>query len=164
MPTPTHSSEPEWLHGHPHEPNPSPPSADATLTLVLPDGTGHAVDLEALAQLPQTQVADCYIMSTGHASSGPFTFGGVRLADLVQTYVPGDLKWTALDVISGDGFGNRVTARELLNMSDAPLLLATHVDGIPLTRAAGLVRLIVPSETDDALRQVKWVARILIHA
>jgi hypothetical protein len=32
-----------------------------------------------------------------------------------------------------------------------------------MTREQGLVRLIVPSEENDALRQVKWVARIDIH-
>jgi len=37
------------------------------------------------------------------------------------------------------------------------------MDGATLTRAQGLVRLIVPSETDDALRQVKWVGRIEIY-
>jgi hypothetical protein len=26
-----------------------------------------------------------------------------------------------------------------------------------------MVRLIVPSERDDALRQVKWVAQVVIH-
>jgi hypothetical protein len=41
-------------------------------------------------------------------------------------------------------------------------LLATARDGIPLTRADGLVRLIDPRETNDALRQVKWVAEIVI--
>jgi hypothetical protein len=32
-----------------------------------------------------------------------------------------------------------------------------------LTRAQGLVRLIVPHERDDALRQVKWVTRIIVY-
>jgi hypothetical protein len=41
--------------------------------------------------------------------------------------------------------------------------LSYAIDGTPLTRAQGLVRLIVPSETDDALRQVKWVQRIEVY-
>jgi hypothetical protein len=36
-------------------------------------------------------------------------------------------------------------------------------DGQKLTRRQGLVRLIVPREKDDALRQVKWVGRIVIR-
>jgi hypothetical protein len=36
------------------------------------------------------------------------------------------------------------------------------LDGAALTREQGLVRLIVPSERDDALRQVKWLATITI--
>jgi DMSO/TMAO reductase YedYZ molybdopterin-dependent catalytic subunit len=68
-------------------------------------------------------------------------------------------------VISADGFGNRIFAEELGNVEgQRPMLLATTVDGRPMTRAQGLVRLIVPSETDDALRQVKWIARIEIRA
>ena len=42
------------------------------------------------------------------------------------------------------------------------MLLAYTLDGAPLTREQGLVRLIVPSEIDDALRQVKWLAMITI--
>jgi hypothetical protein len=38
------------------------------------------------------------------------------------------------------------------------------LNGQPLTRAQGLIRLIVPAETDDALRQVKWVTQIVIYA
>jgi hypothetical protein len=36
------------------------------------------------------------------------------------------------------------------------------MEGQPLTREQGLVRMIVPSERDDALRQVKWVGKIVI--
>jgi hypothetical protein len=47
--------------------------------------------------------------------------------------------------------------------SEPPILLATHIDGRPMTRKEGLVRLIVPSERDDALRQVKWVSVVRIQ-
>ena len=46
----------------------------------------------------------------------------------------------------------------------SPILLAHIVNGAAMTRAQGLVRLIVPSEIDDALRQVKWVVRVELHA
>jgi hypothetical protein len=77
--------------------------------------------------------------------------------------IPG---WQHVDVVSADGFGTRLLPAHLAG-SDAeaeapPIVLALRRDGEPLTRAQGLVRLIVPSERDDALRQVKWVARVEI--
>lgn len=146
-------------HSHVHEPNPEPPNTDATLTLVRPDGHEVTVTPDDLARLPQTTTA-CKIAATGHPASGPFTFGGVRLADLLSAY--GMTTWEAAVVLSGDGFGARLTAQET-NAAAHPVLLATTLDGAPLTRRQGLVRLIVPFETGDALRQVKWVARIEVR-
>jgi hypothetical protein len=75
---------------------------------------------------------------------------------LVQRYA-GD-SWSQVEVISTDGFGNRVMAAELFTPDPAgPIVLAYEMDGDVLTRQQGLVRMIVPSEKDDALRQVKWV-------
>ena len=94
--------------------------------------------------------------------------------------------WRYIDLVSADGFGTRVTPADLsgegsaahmadasaavgeittgdaAHVGDRPILLAYTLDGAPLTREQGLVRLIVPSETDDALRQVKWLATIRI--
>ncbi len=153
------TQEPAWLHGHAHEPNPSPPSDDAALLLRFPDGSSQRLTVAELMQLPHTEVGECYIVSTGHGTSGPFRFGGVTLHDLLAAYVPDDVAWRLADVVSGDGFGNRIQRSETPALS-RPILLAYAIDGRPLTRAAGLVRLIVPSETDDALRQVKWIAEI----
>lgn len=115
-----------------------------------------------LAALPQTAVPDCYVVSTGHGTSGPFTFGGVTLAEFINAYYPKE--WRRVEIVSADGFGNRVLAEEVQpDPSAPPILLAMHIDGQPLTREAGLVRLIVPTETDDALRQVKWISEIRIH-
>lgn len=84
------------------------------------------------------------------------------MIDLVEQYV--ETEWSQLEVISADGFGNRLAAEELLQPDPAgPILLAYAIDGRPMTRREGLVRLIVPSETDDALRQVKWIGRINIR-
>jgi DMSO/TMAO reductase YedYZ molybdopterin-dependent catalytic subunit len=113
-----------------------------------------------LWQLPQRQVTNCMIFSTGHPASGPFTFGGVTLMELIERYVKSS--WATVDVKSGDGFGARLTADELRRDTDRPALLALSIDGRPLTRAEGLVRLIVPGEVDDALRQVKWVGDIWV--
>jgi DMSO/TMAO reductase YedYZ molybdopterin-dependent catalytic subunit len=118
------------------------------------------VTVDDLAALPQQEAHDCYIVSTGHGSSGPFRFSGVTLSALLAAHdVP---VWTHADVVSADGFGTRVHHTEL-PMATRPILLALARDGAPLTRAQGLVRLIVPHEHDDALRQVKWVARIEVH-
>jgi DMSO/TMAO reductase YedYZ molybdopterin-dependent catalytic subunit len=149
----------EWSPPHSHDPNPAPPSADATFVLrVGPEAVRLTPD--DLWQLPQQRVTDCMILSTGHPPSGPFTFSGVAILALIERYV--NINWAAVDVKSGDGFGARLTAVELRRDLERPALLALTIDGQPLTRVEGLVRLIVPSETDDALRQVKWVSEIRV--
>ena len=140
-----------------HDSNPTPPGEDATLVVVTADGETR-VTVEALRALPQVTLLEALIASTGHPASGPFDLGGVTLQTLLAAYAPGD--WWAALVSSGDGFGTRVLAEEWQSETARPILLAHTVDGQPLTRAAGLVRLIVPSETDEALRQIKWVAEI----
>lgn len=160
MPTQPSAETPDWLHGHAHEPNPAPPSADATLVLYRPDGQPISLTPDDLARLPQTAVSGCMIASTGHPPSGPFTFSGVRLADLVAAH--GVPRWEYADIVSGDGFGARITAQEA-HAAALPVVLATTRDGVPLSRDQGLVRLIVPTEANDALRQVKWIARVEVH-
>ena len=142
------------LKPHAHEPNPDPPPGPVTIEVLTPGQEPRALTLAALAHLPQMAVANCFIVSTGHGTSGPFTFSGPRLQAVLEAYSRGS--WEQVEVVSADGFGTRLTGTELAGV-DRPILLATHIDGLPLTRAAGLVRLIVPSELDDALRQVKWV-------
>lgn len=157
-------ADPAWVHRHPHEPNPHAPPGDGTFHLVLPGGA-LAVSLQRLQAYPPFEVGDCSIVSTGHGASGPFRFGGVRLLDLLRAELARGAGWDAVDVVSADGFGARL-ARAALEQAPAarPPLLATWIDGAPLTRAQGLVRLIVPTETGDALQQVKWVGRIVVHA
>lgn len=158
----THA-EPAWVHGHSHEPNPTPPSTDPAITLLLPDGQTHLLTVDALRALPLTTVPECYIVSTGHGTSGPFCFGGVTLRTLLAEFLPAATNWKFVDVVSGDGFGARLHREEVTDApGERPVLLAYRLDGKPLTRQAGLVRLITPSETDDALKQVKWVAQIVV--
>ncbi|MFZ0547678.1 MAG: hypothetical protein WAM60_19685, partial [Candidatus Promineifilaceae bacterium] len=59
------------LHPHAHDPNPEPPSADPTIVLTLPDGRTHPITIQHLQTLPQHTLNDCYIVSTGHGTSGP---------------------------------------------------------------------------------------------
>lgn len=154
------SDQHDPLRPHSHEPNPEPPSADPSFTLRLPDGREEQITLARLKTFPTRELTNCYIVSTGHGTSGPFTFAGVPLLDLLTHYA--GQAWTQAEVISADGFGNRVMREELLKPHANPIILAYEKDGRPLTRQQGLVRLIVPSEKDDALRQVKWIGRINI--
>jgi hypothetical protein len=235
------AEEPAWVHGHAHEPNLQTPPGDGSLVVVTPGGRRHTFTPAALAQLPFTSIPDCYIVSTGHGVSGPFLFGGVRLADLLAHVLAGEpdadqgphrsegrsegrseerseerseyrnedrslqqVGWRCVDLVSADGFGTRLVPADLEHLNTGagrqelpsppagpptlapspmpdqagdepgvqasnrqanplrPALLAYLLDGKPLTRAQGLVRLVVPSETDDALRQVKWLATITI--
>lgn len=148
------------LNPHAHDPNPAPPSLDSSFELVLPNGR-FQITVEDLMTLEKTAVFDCYIVSTGHGTTGPFTFAGVTLSNFIKAFW--EKPWSQAEVISEDGFGNRIFAHELHKETIRPIILAYEKDNQPLTRKDGLVRLIVPSETDDALRQVKWVGAIRIR-
>jgi|GEM_PF-562752 len=150
------------LNPHSHDPNPAPPSPDPDFMLSLPDGKRGLIKVENLYRLPAVTLTDCYIVSTGHGTTGPFTFAGPTLLSLIQSCTT-DTDWNVVEIVSGDGFGTRVTSKELHEPSPSgPIILAYAIDGLPLERDQGLIRLIVPSERDDALRQVKWVKRIHI--
>lgn len=153
--------EPDWVHNHPHEPNPTTPGDDTQVTVSWPGGYERIFTVEDLHLLPYAEVHNCMIVSTGHGASGPFTFGGARLADLLAWVLPRGATWSWVDVVSADGFGTRLMPPDPdMTSSERPIILAYTVDRMPLARARGLVRLIVPEETDDALHQVKWVRRI----
>ncbi len=148
------------LQPHSHDPNLTPPSGDGSFELELPNGRISTISVADLQVLPKTAVSDCYIVSTGHGTSGPFTFEGVTLRDFMAHYWPDAC--SSIEVISVDGFGNRVMCEELKETSTRPILLAYQIDGNLLTREKGLTRMIVPSEIDDALRQVKWVGTVRV--
>ena len=161
---PKHDHDP--LRPHMHEPNPEPPSVDPTFVFIAPDGRQQLISLDLLEQLPQTTLPGCFIVSTGHGTSGPFEFGGVSLLDFVMNQLSTGTKWSQVEVISADGFGNRVAGGELAmpDHPERPIILSFLIDGQKMTRQQGLVRLIVSSETGDALRQVKWVGRVVVRA
>ncbi len=150
------------LRPHAHDPNPTPPSADPSFDLIIGETT-HTLTMTDLQRRPLQTVDDCFIVSTGHGTSGPFSFGGVSLLSLLVDFAQPTLpEQGSVTVLSADSFGTRLTLGELRAATSRPPLLATFIDGRPLRRAEGLVRLIVPNEKDDALRQVKWVARIVL--
>lgn len=144
---------------HSHEPNPIPPGPDTSLQVLSPQGTCFPYTVPQLRQLPAMVIDHCYIVSTGHGTSGPFCFQGPRLVTVAHAC--GITAFRCVTVVSGDGFGTRLQAEEARNSAAGQaVILALVQDGRLLTREAGLVRLIVPAERDDALKQVKWVARI----
>lgn len=150
----------DWTPPHSHDPNPNPPSDDSVLTIYTSSQTVR-VTPDDLAGLPQSTVNNCYIVSTGHGTSGPFTFQGVQVAGLVSHYTKN--MWVYIDIISGDGFRTRLTRAILATMGNRPAILALKIDGRPLRREEGLIRLIVPNEKEDALQQVKWISEIRIY-
>ena len=151
------SSSADWVTPHSHEPNPVVPQGDATIILIARGAARHFA-LDALRALQYTEIPNCFIASTGHDRTGPFRFGGVTVTDLLAATVPVDAIISHMDFMSADGYGTRLTAPQI--GSTPPPLLAYMVDGAPLQRAQGLVRLVVASEIDAALHQVKWLARI----
>lgn len=152
-------AKPPLLHTHAHEPNLVVPPGDGSFRLVSGART-RRITLAFLAGLPHFEIDRCFIVSTGHGVSGPFRFGGVRLVDLVRL-ASVDENFDHVDVVASDGYGTRLTRAEILGAPAArPPLLALTIDDRPLSREAGLVRLIVPTEVDDALKQIKWVENV----
>ena len=145
---------------HSHHPSPNPLGNDAALTLYV--GL-QAIRLTSndLADLPQSTVNNGYIVSTVHGTSGPFAFEGVQILELANHYT--NNTWVYIDIVSGDGFRTRLTRAALATMGERPALLVLKIDGRPLRRDEGLIRLIVPNEKEDALQQVKWVSDIRVH-
>ena len=148
------------LQPHSHDNNEVPPNDDPTITVVVPDGATHLLDVAALQLLPQTTYT--YEYHTDHGVHGPYALVGVALRDLVDAVYSAE--WQQAEIISADGFGNRVSAEEVYATKGNPILLCYQSDETLLTRQHGLIRLVVPSETDNALRQVKWVATIRLVA
>jgi hypothetical protein len=142
---------------HVHEPNPNPPTDDPTFSLIWPESKLELSPVD-LHLLPKTIVSDCMIVTTSHGTSGPFAFGGTSLRTLIETFTPKIPREVV--VVSVDNFGTRLSAEEIFAHADRPIILAYEIDRRPMDRAAGLVRLIVPPEIDDAMRQVKWVNKI----
>lgn len=146
------------LQPHSHDNNVLPPGDDASVKLILPDGREQLLSVEALRQLPRTMFA--YTYHTDHGQHGPYQLVGVTLRDLIEAFW--SEQWGQVEAVSADGFGNRIFADEVLSAESDPILLSYESDGHPLRREHGLVRLVVPSETDNALRQVKWLATVRV--
>ena len=142
------------MHFHSREPNYEPPSDDPTVTIILADGAERPLTVTDLQRLPVTTVAECVIV-TDHGPVGPYTFQGVALRDLAAHFGIGQ---AGVEIASGDGFGAQLTAGEM--DSPIPPLLSYGLNGRLLSRQEGLVRLVVPGDRANALRQIKWVSTV----
>ena len=148
------------LNPHSHDNNPTPPDDDTTIHLHDPAGNQISIPLDRLHTDYAQSVIPAYTYTTDHGRHGPYRLEGVRLLDLINQNL--NLPWNQVEVISADGFGNHLLRSELASDGEEPVLLCTRSNGEPLTRQHGLVRLVVPSETDNALRQIKWVRKIVV--
>ena len=151
------------LAPHSHDPNPAPPSPGAEILLKLPGRPDETLEAAALSEFPRTSLKQQMILSTGHPATGPFDFEGVTLLDLLQQKMSLSSPDFVVEVVSGDGFGTRVQGGELFTPDPGgPIMLTDKIDDEDMSREQGLIRLIVPSEKDDALRQVKWIGKIRV--
>ncbi len=142
-----------------HIPHSHPPSENPSLRITSAGMGPICLGINALSALPTLEQSDCYIVSTGHGTSGPFRFAGPTLATLASHC--GIAEYDSVRITSGDRFFTILTAQEIaLSQPGSAAMLALYLDGQPLTREQGLVRLIVPTEKRDALKQIKWVSRI----
>jgi len=156
------NDSPDPLTPHVHDPNPDPPSDDPDFSLHRPGQPPINITVADLQTMQQTEIANCYIVTTSHGTGGPYRFRGVTLKNFLDIFLDAGKSFAQVEVRSADGFGTRIHADEIKENVQRPILLATARDGSPLTRNQGLVRLIVPQETDDALRQVKWISTLTI--
>ena len=85
-----------------------PPTDNPAFIFSHPDGTEIEITVADLQRLPRTVVSNCFIVSTGHGTSGPFEFAGATLLDVVHSQLSAGQTWSEVEVISADGFGNRV--------------------------------------------------------
>ena len=163
MTTSTPESHPEF-HKVPHEPNPVAPNGDGTFVVEFRSAK-MIITLELLASLPQTEYSDCYVASTGHAKSGPYRFEGVTLRDVLTAAGVPPKAEAKVKISGADGYEVEVSTEPENAPARSPSpLLATQRDGVKLTRELGLVRVIVPTETEDALLQLKWIKTIRVHS
>lgn len=158
----SHLENHDPLQPHSHDNNPEPPYIDPTMILMGPDGRQKTISLaDLMADYEQTTIP-AYTYMTDHGMHGPYKLEGVGLMDLINQELGAAAEWHEVEVISADEFGNRLYRHELVPADFPPVLLCHRSNNDQLRRIQGLVRLVVPSETDNALRQIKWVREIRV--
>lgn len=143
-----------------HHNNTKVPEETTDITLETLAGHRQIITLEQLMRDYPVSVMPAYSYVTNHGIHGPYRLEGVQLLDLLKQRISGS--WTGVEVLSADGFGNYVHKEEL-EQAQEPIMLYFKINGEILKKKQGLVRLLVPSETDNALRQIKWVKRLRLE-
>ena len=152
---------PDALRPSHHHNNPLPPDDNSDILLICSDAREYSLSPQDLQALPASSLQAQYF-HTDHGRHGPYNLLGVSLLALIQLKEGVTSPWQSIELISADGFGNRVLRQEL-EISPQDFLLCYQSNGKPLTRENGLVRLVVASEQNSALRQVKWLRLIRVR-
>lgn len=155
-----HTADHDPLQPHSHDNNPEPPYIDPTIHFFDTAGNSKTISLADLMADYEQTVIPAYTYMTDHGIHGPYKLEGVALLDLIEQEIGKREDWSEVEVISADEFGNRLYRDELAPAGESPVLVCHRSNNEQLRRIQGLIRLVVPSETDNALRQVKWVREI----
>lgn len=138
-----------------HHNNTTIPETNSEIFLEFADGES-TLSLEELKNKYPQSVIEAYTYVTNHGVYGPYRLEGVSLLDLIpETFS----NWSEVEVISADNFANTLSKAELIAAKE-PAMLYYLSDGKSLDSKHGPIRLVVPSETDNAIRQIKWVKQI----
>ena len=160
--TDSHLTNHDPLQPPSHDTNLQPPDNNPSIRFIDPAGQQKSISLADLMADYEPTVIPAYTYMTDHGMHGPYKLEGVALLDLIEQEIGKNGEWGEVEVISADGFGNRLYRPELSPEGEDPVLLCHRSNEEQLRRMQGLVRLVVPSETDNALRQVKWVREIRV--
>lgn len=121
------------------------------------DGGMTVLDRAALHALPWTEVV-ARLHCVARTSTPPLRWGGVRMADVVAVAPPAADAGHVL-LAAARGYAACVTLADLVH---ADSLLATHVDGQPLTPEQGWPgRVVLPHLY--GFKGPKWVAELTYH-
>jgi DMSO/TMAO reductase YedYZ molybdopterin-dependent catalytic subunit len=138
-----------------HHNNTTIPETNSDIYLELATKESKLSLEDLMTKYPQS-VIEAYTYVTNHGVHGPYRLEGVSLLDLIPEMFAA---WSSVEVISADGFANTLSKAELLAAKE-PAMLYYLSDGKSLEPKHGPIRLVVPSETNNAIRQIKWVKRI----
>lgn len=121
------------------------------------DGSVTVLDQEALARLPHVEV-ESRLHCVARTSTPPLRWGGVRMRDIVELAPPAaDAGRVLLAAVRGYAAGVH-----LADLVHPDSLLATHVDGRPLTPEHGWpARVVLPHLY--GFKGPKWVVELTYH-
>lgn len=157
------ADSPAWVHAHSHEPNLVAPGGDGSLLLQLPEGSERQLTVTDLAALPSCarsgRLPDC---QHGARHLRPICLWWRRPRQPAGRPAADRGGLASSQRLERRRFRHPAHPRRpgcCQRRTADPAGLSLRRQTAP-PRARGLVRLVVPAEVDDALRQVKWVSHI----